>query len=406
MAKLFFIFNDVGVVFFELRMFTKLMDLRKDTVYWRTVMHLGCIIIMACYYTAAYWYGWNPSTAPFLFVSLPALLLFYCLNRYRDGRFFLTFFMVDAIFILAGSALRCLGSLLTNWEVSFINILNFAVFLFVLYKGKDRLLVYHERMQLADVGWSEMAKASALIYLALLFSVFYLEPEPGRLENMPIYLVFALVFVSCYLLLLQLAEKMRQIYEQNSRLEYEKEIYRIAYTDALTGLSNRAAYVEAMNVAERNRKELGNICCVIMDLNYLKIINDSYGHYMGDIVLKAVAEAGASAFGGNESQVFRIGGDEFAALLLRTSRKDVERRITDLECCVSRKRDEIGLDFSVAVGYVFLEPESENTLEEAFIMADERMYQYKKIQKRINSVSYSLTNLEKLPIMSITKIES
>jgi len=85
-----------------------------------------------------------------------------------------------------------------------------------------------------------------------------------------------------------------------------------AARDPLTGLGNHRSFREAV----RTRATVGGSWAVLMlDLDAFKVVNDTHGHLEGDRVLRAVAAAMAQALGGGD-RVFRVGGDEFAALLV------------------------------------------------------------------------------------------
>ena len=64
--------------------------------------------------------------------------------------------------------------------------------------------------------------------------------------------------------------------EQNKRLERERVVYQMAFTDALTGLYNRASYMEKVNQLERQRENGDNVCCIVADVNRFKAV--SYTH--------------------------------------------------------------------------------------------------------------------------------
>ncbi len=91
----------------------------------------------------------------------------------------------------------------------------------------------------------------------------------------------------------------------------QRELFRLATTDALTGALNRRAFFEA-GIEACDRAEAGGFLSAIMiDIDHFKRINDTYGHAVGDEVLIAVArelESERARFG-------RIGGEEFAGLL-------------------------------------------------------------------------------------------
>ena len=90
-------------------------------------------------------------------------------------------------------------------------------------------------------------------------------------------------------------------------LEREKR----ANFDMLTGLANRAAFTTTLT--HLSCKEPGAWALLILDLDNLKVINDSFGHHAGDLLLQAAASRIEAA--AHPDRVFRIGGDEFAILI-------------------------------------------------------------------------------------------
>ena len=114
----------------------------------------------------------------------------------------------------------------------------------------------------------------------------------------------------------------------SERKEVESRISRLAYFDSLTGLPNRAYFMERLTrELERARRSQARLAILYMDLDGFKDINDSLGHDAGDLVLQAVADrlrevvrpsdmvsrtAGASA----DEKLARLGGDEFTLLIL------------------------------------------------------------------------------------------
>lgn len=99
--------------------------------------------------------------------------------------------------------------------------------------------------------------------------------------------------------------------------ELQEETRRLAVTDPLTGLHNRRYFVERLGEhmarAERYGEKLGML---LLDSDHLKLINDRHGHHAGDAVLQTIAAAFRRALRDSD-EVSRIGGDEFAALLLQ-----------------------------------------------------------------------------------------
>jgi diguanylate cyclase (GGDEF)-like protein/putative nucleotidyltransferase with HDIG domain len=94
-----------------------------------------------------------------------------------------------------------------------------------------------------------------------------------------------------------------------------RRLGQVAITDPLTGLRNHRAFQEDLEVSLHRAKRLGvPVSLVILDYDELKAVNDSLGHQAGDDRLKILADAIRSTGRGSDS-AYRIGGDEFAAIL-------------------------------------------------------------------------------------------
>lgn len=107
--------------------------------------------------------------------------------------------------------------------------------------------------------------------------------------------------------------------------EERVELAQAAYTDALTGAANRRAFEEsleaALSFAARTRRPLS---LIYLDLDMFKALNDTLGHAEGDRALQRVASALLATVRGTDT-VARIGGDEFAVILLGCDATDAER---------------------------------------------------------------------------------
>ncbi|MCB1800995.1 MAG: bifunctional diguanylate cyclase/phosphodiesterase [Gammaproteobacteria bacterium] len=108
-----------------------------------------------------------------------------------------------------------------------------------------------------------------------------------------------------------------QLVDVHSSLEEKsRELWAMAHHDALTGAKNRRAFEEFMrNLPRTPGARTVDVCFALFDVNHFKAINDTYGHSVGDQVLKAIADRISSVLRKGE-ELFRIGGDEFAVILL------------------------------------------------------------------------------------------
>ena len=183
----------------------------------------------------------------------------------------------------------------------------------------------------------------------------------------------------------QLSEKLTQsettISEQDTKIG---EISRIAFRDALTGVGSKSAFNNlSAELSEKRRTETMPTAVVMIDVNDLKYINDNFGHKVGDMYLRGCCRIICNVF--CHSPVFRIGGDEFAAVLMNSDFENREvlmqqvRDICDRIC--SQDNREPWTRYSVAVGLSECQPD-ELTLDQALARADQKMYQEKRKIKK------------------------
>ncbi|MEM9063351.1 MAG: bifunctional diguanylate cyclase/phosphodiesterase [Pseudomonadota bacterium] len=110
------------------------------------------------------------------------------------------------------------------------------------------------------------------------------------------------------------------------RQEAEARANTLAYYDSLTGLPNRASFLDE---GARILGEADTPALILMDLDDFKIINDSYGHQIGDLVLRALAGRVSSFFHEQGGFAARLGGDEFAAVLPEALGADELQKFVD-----------------------------------------------------------------------------
>lgn len=164
------------------------------------------------------------------------------------------------------------------------------------------------------------------------------------------------------------------------------EIDEEASTDSLTGLGNAKAYqrkIADLEEYERKRK-VGDYAVVVMDINNLKTTNDMFGHETGNKLIMATAECIEECF--KDCSVFRIGGDEFVAII-EGSLFDERNKI--YKCFVEKSKsydiqagDEI-IGLQVAVGMAEFIYGKNVSYIETFRLADKAMYENKYNAKKL-----------------------
>lgn len=104
--------------------------------------------------------------------------------------------------------------------------------------------------------------------------------------------------------------------------EKNQELWVLAHHDTLTGMLNRRAFeLEWSNSKQLLSRRRVGIGLILFDINHFKAINDSYGHQVGDEVLRAISACIQKALR-NSEKLYRIGGDEFAAIIIGSSPED------------------------------------------------------------------------------------
>ncbi|MCB2188184.1 MAG: sensor domain-containing diguanylate cyclase [Deltaproteobacteria bacterium] len=113
-------------------------------------------------------------------------------------------------------------------------------------------------------------------------------------------------------------------HDVSERKQMEEDLRRLSITDSLTGLFNRRHFhlvlSEEVARCQRYRRQLSLVC---LDLDNFKPFNDTFGHQVGDEILRLVAKV-ANAVLRQADTAFRLGGDEFALLLVETSLDQAE----------------------------------------------------------------------------------
>lgn len=378
------IVNDILVLMFDLFLFTRLVSLKNDRRTERIIMYFGCALICEVYFIALYFFQVAASVATVFIMTIPSLVLFWCLSNYKDCRFLLTFCFIDTITLIVAFVGRCMGVFWGTWGQAVYALSVIILASVVWIKGKKYFSGYHQLLEVVDAGWRSMTVSTVLIYFALIFFAAYPRPLVERLEYVPMYAVFCAIVISCYVVLLMSIVKTRQIHEQNKELQKKQELYLIAYTDPLTGLQNRASYVERVQRIISGEEKDG-LCCIMLDMNNLKEINDTKGHLEGDHSLIAVANALRTVFTPGWNIVYRIGGDEFLVILKEQKSERVEMLLRQLDEELEKREEELGLPLSVAAGYIILKPDQLANIEHAIDQADRKMYETKSIMKHNHS---------------------
>lgn len=157
-----------------------------------------------------------------------------------------------------------------------------------------------------------------------------------------------------------------------------------AHMDSLTGIRSRFAYDKEMQQLDKGLAEgVDKFGIAMIDLNYLKKTNDTYGHEAGDAALVSLTRLVCTVFA--HSPVFRIGGDEFAVILRSSDLEHIEQLVKEF----NRRLEMIARDsslkpwekISAALGYAIYDGHKDSCVDDVFKRADSNMYEKKKAMK-------------------------
>lgn len=160
----------------------------------------------------------------------------------------------------------------------------------------------------------------------------------------------------------------------------------LATKDTLTGIRNRTAYDKEMQELNWSIADgMTDFGIVMIDMNYLKRINDIYGHEKGNIAMKKLCHIVCDVF--VHSPVFRIGGDEFIVILKNHDLEHVDALISEFNLQLITIKHNARLEpwekVSAAIGYAVFDNKTDTSIENVFKRADKAMYARKKEMKAV-----------------------
>ena len=178
-------------------------------------------------------------------------------------------------------------------------------------------------------------------------------------------LLFAIIRFLIYIrLLVELAPQKLEFSSLNS----------MAYRDALTGLHNRMLMEERFRELAQTDDDY---CLISLDLNGLKLVNDTIGHAAGDRLLIDFANTLRASFP-QEAETMRIGGDEFCVIWKNAVPADITSALHALNRQFSALDAGSGIIHSAAHGYAFRHEQENATPHTVYLEADRRMYAHKQ----------------------------
>ncbi len=163
--------------------------------------------------------------------------------------------------------------------------------------------------------------------------------------------------------------------------QYHETVYSALTRDALTGTMNKRYLMEAMNreIARSTRAQM-EMAVVMIDIDHFKSVNDTYGHLVGDEVLRTFGKR-IGDICRTDDLLARYGGEEFCLLLAATGRKEAEEITERCRHCVASEPFETSagpLQITASFGFACLNPTEPKTSKKLLEAADIQLYEAKR----------------------------
>lgn len=161
-----------------------------------------------------------------------------------------------------------------------------------------------------------------------------------------------------------------------------ENLEKAAQIDSFTGVYNHAVGVKLLDEVLTSLKTDEQLCICYMDLDGLKRVNDTYGHIMGDKMIKRFVK-GLNDVLRKQDLTIRMGGDEFLIIFQHMEKSIVEKVICRIVKYFENENDESGIPVLFSYGLVRISADDKITSEEIIKNADEEMYR-NKVEKKAN----------------------
>ena len=244
------------------------------------------------------------------------------------------------------------------------------------------VLFYLYAVQIGLTFERKYSLAGAMVIAGIFFVASIDQIEIDK-KNMIWVIMHSLLIINVNVLAQHLSQLEHQALYQNEKVKQllsqmensYKTVSALAEKDELTALYNYRSF--------RNKLEElvpHNIAILLLDVDYFKIFNDSYGHLCGDAVLRDMATVLKGSLREGD-MVFRYGGEEFAVIIQCSNETEVQATAVRISNNVERHPfyfgKESALHVTVSIGYA-IGKEGIETTEELFRIADEALYNAKE----------------------------
>lgn len=179
-------------------------------------------------------------------------------------------------------------------------------------------------------------------------------------------------------------ERKARIRAEEELIKVNKKLEELSITDSLTGLFNRRFLNRVFKKElKRAKRESGTLTYILLDIDKFKSFNDTYGHPKGDRAIIQVAEALVHLCRRPTDHAFRLGGEEFVVLTTGMTFEQswkycdqIRKKIEDLN--IPHCHSEFNMVLTASIGFICRSPGSNDSIDDFFNAADERLYKAKE----------------------------
>ncbi len=311
-------------------------------------------------------------------LTMPITLYLFLINHFTQSKYFnwrMKLLKIGTIFTFASF---CLQYILTFTGISeFVYFQKFsfpwipisAVFIFAILLSSDGKVVENKRALVLSI-------APILLISTITILMYF--------KTYKISFAFAIILSIVFFVLVNFVLTIKNDIKQYNKILENSFYEKLAYTDALTRINNRNSFEEEFEKINNRELEFKNIAIFMVDMNFLKYINDNIGHTEGDLYLKEIGNIlNVIQDSFKNTKVYRYGGDEFIILSYNTTKNTINKIILTIEKLSEKFRGNYDFPLSLAVGVSFDTFSDDFDFNEALKYADENMYKDKSIKKKI-----------------------
>lgn len=356
--------------------------IQRDGINYRKNVTANLILcfafLMLCFYTALYFY--NGDAPPFytdgvLFMLFPLFLLLFRRKKNALAHITLSIMGICLLYIIHINEGQ---HYLPIWSFIYIYV---SMILYGHQKGLLLAIVYY--FVVLSMLYSWIGHSLNIISYIRFTSVALLSVVISYLSE---YLIFKIF---------------------NKLTETQKELEKTNKTDALTGLYNRGhfdyLFTKEINTAKREKTLLA---FAMLDIDYFKPFNDTYGHQTGDQALITVANLLKSKLKRSSDAIFRLGGEEFSLLFKVQDEKEAFDTVDGIrnaieELKIPHSNSKISRFLTISCGLEVITAEHNTNVRQAYKSCDYLLYKAKHAgrNKTSHSCNLNLINPAKLQIV-------